>query len=158
VIYDRMHTREIKAYGGLVNRMPVYAAVFMVFTLGNVGLPGTTGFVGEFLSLIGVYQVNTWVAIFATTGVILSAAYMLWLYARVVFGKLEKPSLQQIPDMNGREIFIMAPLVAATLFFGIYPAPMFQMTGPAVEQTLAGIKGKLNTAAIAPAPEMAANR
>ncbi|MBI1211544.1 MAG: NADH-quinone oxidoreductase subunit M [Alphaproteobacteria bacterium] len=158
VIYDRMHTREIKAYGGLVNRMPIYAAVFMVFTLGNVGLPGTTGFVGEFLSLVGVYQVNTWVAIFATTGVILSAAYMLWLYARVMFGKLEKPSLQNIPDMNMREVLFMVPLVAATLFFGFYPAPIFHMTGGAVEQTLAGIKSKLDTAEAAPTPEMAANR
>jgi len=154
-----MHTREIKAYGGLVQRMPIYAAVFMVFTLGNVGLPGTTGFIGEFLSLVGVYQVNTWVAIFATTGVILSAAYALWLYGRVVFGKLEKPSLQQIPDMGLREFVVMAPLVAATLFFGVYPAPIFTMTGTAVEQTLAQIKGKLETAAASErGPETAANR
>jgi NADH-quinone oxidoreductase subunit M len=158
IIYDRMHTREIKAYGGLVNRMPIYAAVFLLFTLGNVGLPGTTGFVGEFLSLIGVFQVNTWVAIFATTGVILSAGYMLYLYARVMFGKLEKPSLQQITDMSGREVIVMAPLVAATLFFGFYPAPIFHMTSGAVEQTLTGIKGKLTAAGAERAPEMAANR
>jgi NADH-quinone oxidoreductase subunit M len=139
--------------------MPIYAAVFMVFTLGNVGLPGTTGFIGEFLSLVGVYQVNTWVAIFATTGIILSAAYALWLYGRVVFGALEKPSLQKIPDMGFREFTVMAPLVAATVFFGIYPAPIFQMTGTAVEQTLVGIKAKLASTASTPTiPETAANR
>ena len=152
VIYDRMHTREIKAYGGLVHRMPLYAAVFMVFTLGNVGLPGTTGFIGEFLSLIGVFQVNTWVAIFATTGIILSAGYALWLYGRVIFGALEKASLQQIPDMGLREFVVMAPLVAATLYFGFYPKPIFDVTGTAVEETLAAIKTKLAATAAADAP------
>ena len=96
VVYDRMHTREIAAYGGLVNRMPIYAFVFMVFTLANVGLPGTSGFVGEFLTLIGTFRVNTWVATLATLGTILSAAYALWLYRKVIFGKLEKPSLFNI--------------------------------------------------------------
>jgi NADH-quinone oxidoreductase subunit M len=159
ILYDRMHTREIKAYGGLVHRMPVFAAVFMVFTLGNVGLPGTTGFVGEFLSLVGVFKVNTWVAIFATTGVILSACYALWLYGRVVFGVLDKPSLQQVPDMGSREFMVMAPLVAATLFFGVYPKPIFEMTGTAVEQTLTSIKDKLSKTASAPTPaETAASR
>ena len=95
VIYDRMHTREIAAYGGIVERMPIYAVALMVFTMANVGLPGTSGFVGEFLSLLGVFQTNSWVAFFATTGVILSAAYALYLYRRVVFGKLEKPSLHE---------------------------------------------------------------
>ncbi|MFN9970084.1 MAG: NADH-quinone oxidoreductase subunit M, partial [Phycisphaerae bacterium] len=106
VVYDRMHTREIKAYGGLVNRMPIYAAVFMVFTMANVGLPGTSGFVGEFLTLVGAFEANTTIAILATTGVVLSAAYALWLYRRVVFGELEKPELQDIEDLNGREMFI----------------------------------------------------
>ena len=146
VIYDRMHTREIKAYGGLVNRMPIYAAVFMVFTMGNVGLPGTSGFVGEFLTLVGAYKANTMVAILATLGVILSAAYALWLYRRVVFGELEKKSLADIEDMNLREIVVLAPLVAATLFFGFYPKPIFDMTGTAVQATLDGIDGKLKTA------------
>ena len=100
VVYDRMHTREIAAYGGLVNRMPIYAGGFMVFTLANVGLPGTSGFVGEFLTLIGAFQVNTWVAFFATTGVILSACYALWLYRRVIFGELEKDSLKSILDLS----------------------------------------------------------
>jgi len=147
IIYDRMHTREIKAYGGLVNRMPIYAAVFMVFTLANVGLPGTSGFVGEFLALVGAYKANTTVAILATTGVILSAAYALYLYARVVFGELEKASLAKIEDMNFREVVVMVPLVAATLSFGFYPKPIFEMTGAAVVATLENVDGKLKTAA-----------
>ncbi len=146
IIYDRMHTREIKAYGGLVNRMPIYAAVFMVFTMANVGLPGTSGFVGEFLALVGAYKANSTVAIIATTGVILSAGYALWLYRRVVFGELDKKALADIEDMNGREIIVLAPLVAATLFFGFYPKPIFDMTGAAIDGTLDNINGKLQTA------------
>ena len=148
-VYDRMHTREIKAYGGLVNRMPVYAAIFMLFTMANVGLPGTSGFVGEFLTLVGAFKANSTVALFATLGVILSACYALWLYRRVIFGELEKKSLMDIEDVNGREIFILAPLVAATLFFGVYPKPIFDMTGPAVQATLDGMDGKLKTAVAA---------
>jgi len=147
-----MHTREIKAYGGLVNRMPIFAAVFMVFTLANVGLPGTSGFIGEFLSLVGAFKANTTVALLATLGVILSAAYALWLYWRVMFGELEKKSLADIEDMNLREVVVMVPLVAATLFFGFYPKPIFDMTGTAVGTTLEGIEGKLKTAAAGPAP------
>jgi NADH-quinone oxidoreductase subunit M len=150
VVYDRMHTREIKAYGGLVNRMPIYAAVFMVFTMANVGLPGTSGFVGEFLALVGAYKANTTVALLATFGVILSAAYALWLYWRVVFGELEKRSLANIEDMNLREVVVLVPLVAATLFFGFYPKPIFDMTGGAVEATLENIDGKLKTAEVVP--------
>jgi NADH-quinone oxidoreductase subunit M len=118
VVYDRMHTREIAAYGGLVNRMPIYAFIFLVFTMANVGLPGTSGFIGEFLSLIGTFRVNTWVTFFATTGVILSAGYALWLYRRIVFGALEKDSLKAILDVSPREIAILAPLVVLALFFG----------------------------------------
>jgi len=132
VIYDRMHTREIDAYGGLVNRMPAYALIFMLFTMANVGLPGTSGFVGEFLTLIAVFQVNTWVAAVATTGVILSAAYALWLYRRVVFGDLIKESLKTITDMTTRERAIFAPLVVATILFGVYPAPILDTIGPSV--------------------------
>ena len=132
VIYDRIHTRDIDAYGGLVNRMPAYALVFMLFTMANVGLPGTSGFVGEFLTLVGVFQVNTWVALFATSGVILSAAYALWLYRRVVFGDLIKESLKGITDMTGRERAIFAPLVAATLILGVYPALVTDIIGPSV--------------------------
>jgi NADH-quinone oxidoreductase subunit M len=115
VIYDRMHTREIAAYGGLVNRMPVYAFVFMLFTMANVGLPGTTGFIGEFLSLAGAFKANSWVALIATSGVIFSAAYALYLYRRVVFGALEKASLMSMTDLTPREIAIFAPLIALTL-------------------------------------------
>lgn len=132
VIYDRMHTRDIAAYGGLVNRMPAYALVFMFFTMANVGLPGTSGFIGEFLTLMGVFQVNTWVALVATSGVILSAAYALWLYRRVVFGDLIKEALKSITDMTARERWIFAPLVAATLILGIYPALITDIIGTSV--------------------------
>ncbi|ALG89897.1 MAG: NADH-quinone oxidoreductase subunit M [Pseudomonadota bacterium] len=133
VIYDRMHTREIDAYGGLVNRMPAYALVFMLFTMANVGLPGTSGFVGEFLTLTGVFQVNTWVAVVATSGVILSACYALWLYRRVVFGDLIKESLRTITDMTGRERAIFAPLIVMTLLLGVYPSLITDIIGPSVE-------------------------
>ncbi|MBS0572601.1 MAG: NADH-quinone oxidoreductase subunit M [Proteobacteria bacterium] len=132
VIYDRMHTREIDAYGGLVNRMPAYALVFMFFTMANVGLPGTSGFVGEFLSLMGIFQVNTWVAFFGTTGVILSAGYALWLYRRVAMGALVKDSLKAISDMSAREKWVMAPLVAMTLLLGLYPSLVTDRIGPSV--------------------------
>jgi NADH-quinone oxidoreductase subunit M len=124
VIYDRMHTREIKAYGGLTNRMPLYAVAFMVFTMANVGLPGTAGFVGEFLTLLGAFKANPWVAFFATTGVILSAAYALWLYRRVMFGEIEKPELKDIRDMDLREKLILAPLVVLVIFYGVKPGPI----------------------------------
>ena len=136
VIYDRMHTREIEAYGGLVNRMPAYALIFMFFTMANVGLPGTSGFVGEFLTLVGVFQANTWVALIATSGVILSAAYALWLYRRVVMGDLIKESLKTITDMTAREKWIFAPLVAMTLILGVYPALVLDMIGPSVAHLL----------------------
>ena len=132
VIYDRMHTREIDAYGGLVIRMPAFALIFLFFTMANVGLPGTSGFVGEFLVLMGIFQVNTWVAMFATTGVILSAAYALWLYRRVVMGDLIKESLRTITDMTTRERFIFAPLVFMTLLLGVYPALVLDIIGPSV--------------------------
>jgi len=133
VIYDRMHTRDIDAYGGLVNRMPAYALFFMFFTMANVGLPGTSGFVGEFLTLVGIFQVNTWVAVIATSGVILSAAYALWLYRRVVMGDLIKESLKTISDMTGRERALFAPLVVMTLLLGVYPSLVTDIIGPSVE-------------------------
>ena len=136
IVYDRMHTREIAAYGGLVNRMPLYAFVFMVFTLANVGLPGTSGFVGEFLSLIGTFRVNTWVATLATIGTILSAAYALWLYRKIIFGKLEKPSLFNVKDIGWREIAIMAPLVILTIVFGVYPKPVLDISSASVAQLI----------------------
>jgi len=140
VIYDRMHTREIDAYGGLVNRMPAYALIFMFFTMANVGLPGTSGFIGEFLTLMGIFQVNTWVAAVATTGVILSAAYALWLYRRVVMGDLIKESLKTITDMSRRERAIFAPLVAMTLLLGVYPRLVTDITGPSVEALISNVE------------------
>jgi NADH-quinone oxidoreductase subunit M len=134
VIYDRMHTREIDAYGGLVNRMPAYALVFMFFTMANVGLPGTSGFVGEFLVLVGIFQVNTWVAAVATSGVILSAAYALWLYRRVTLGALVKEALATIQDISRRERAIFAPLIVMTLLLGVYPAVVTDLIGPSVAQ------------------------
>ncbi|WP_417247950.1 NADH-quinone oxidoreductase subunit M [Celeribacter sp.] len=136
VIYDRIHTREIDAYGGLVNRMPAYALVFMFFTMANVGLPGTSGFVGEFLTLVGMFQANTWVAAVAATGVILSASYALWLYRRVVLGDLIKESLKAITDMTAREKWIFAPLIAMTLLLGVYPALVTDLIGPSVSNLL----------------------
>jgi NADH-quinone oxidoreductase subunit M len=146
VIYDRMHTRQIDAYGGLVNRMPLYAFCFMVFTMANVGLPGTSGFVGEFLTLIGAFRVNTWVAMIATTGVVLSAAYALWLYRRVIFGLLEKPELKAITDLDTREIVVMAPLVALTILFGIYPAPLLDIMAVSVDHLIKNYEAALAAA------------
>ena len=146
VIYDRLHTREIAAYGGLVNNMPKYALAFMVFTMANVGLPGTSGFVGEFLTLIGVFRVNTWVALFAATGVILSAAYALWLYRRVVFGALEKESLKAMLDLNAREKLVLYPLIALTIFFGVYPAPILDATAASVDNLVNNYSAALQAA------------
>jgi len=133
VVYDRLHTREIAAYGGLVERMPKYALAFMVFTMANVGLPGTSGFVGEFLTLLAAFKANSWVAIFATMGVILSAAYALYLYRRVIFGALDKASLKSILDLSPREVAILAPLVILTIFYGVYPAPVLDVTAVSVK-------------------------
>jgi len=127
VVYDQLHTREIARYGGLVHNMPNYAAVFLLFTLANVGLPGTSGFVGEFLVLVGIFQVNNWVAFLATTGLVLSAAYALWLYRRVIFGTLTKADLKDMVDLNKREVAIFAPLVILVLLFGVYPAPVLDV-------------------------------
>jgi NADH-quinone oxidoreductase subunit M len=136
VVYDRMHTREISAYGGLVNTMPLYAAVFLVFTMANVGLPGTSGFVGEFMALIGTFKANIPVATLATLGVILSACYALWLYRKVIFGVLEKPALMGLRDIGAREILILAPLVVLTILFGVYPKPVLDMSAASVTQLL----------------------
>ncbi len=134
IVYDRMHTREIAAYGGLVNRMPLYALVFMVFTMANVGLPGTSGFVGEFMTLLGTFKASLPTAVFATTGVILSAAYALWLYRKITFGVLVKPSLMAIRDMTVRECLTLFPLVALTILFGVYPKPVLDMSATSVQQ------------------------
>ena len=152
VVYDRIHTRDIAAYGGLVQRMPLYAFVFMVFTMANVGLPGTSGFVGEFLTLIGAFKANAWVAFFATTGVILSAAYALYLYRRVIFGVLEKPALVGINDLDMREALLFAPLLLLTIYYGVHPGPILDACAASVEHLLKGVDAALavtKTAALA---------
>lgn len=146
VIYDRMHTREISAYGGLVNRMPIYAVVFMVFTMANVGLPGTAGFVGEFLTLMGAFKANPWVAFIACSGVILSAAYALWLYRRVVFGELTKPELKDIMDLDRREIAILAPLVVLTIWYGIRPGTILDAFAAPTEALIKNYQAALTAA------------
>ncbi len=143
VVYDRMHSREISTYGGLVNRMPVYAVVFMLFTLANVGLPGTSGFIGEFLTLLGTFRVNIVVATLATLGVILSACYALWLYRKVIFGTLDKPSLAHISDMGWRETAVFVPLVVMTLLLGFYPKPVLDMSAASVTALLDGYQKAL---------------
>ena len=157
VIYDRMHTRDIDAYGGLVIRMPAYALVFMFFTMGNVGLPGTSGFIGEFLTLMGTFQKNTWVAMIATTGVIFSAGYALWLYRRVVFGDLIKESLKTIKDMTARERFIFAPLVIMTILLGVYPAVVTDIISPSTEALIANFNQSLAAADLSPATQIASH-
>ena len=146
VVYDRMHTREIAAYGGLVNRMPLYAAVFMLFTMANVGLPGTSGFVGEFMTLLGTFKVNIPTGTLATLGVILSAGYALWLYRKVVFGKLEKPSLASIRDLGWRESLILAPLVVLTILLGVAPTPVLDISAASVNQLLTHYHAALKAA------------
>jgi NADH-quinone oxidoreductase subunit M len=146
VVYDRMHTHEISVFGGLVNRMPMYAMAFLVFTMANVGLPGTSGFVGEFLTLVGAFKVNTWVAFLATTGVILSAAYALWLYRRIIFGVLEKENLKHLLDLSRREMALLIPLVILVILFGVYPAPIMDVTAAAVDQLVGNYQAALAAA------------
>ncbi|MSO71695.1 MAG: NADH-quinone oxidoreductase subunit M [Alphaproteobacteria bacterium] len=136
VLYDRMHSRSIATYGGLVKRMPNYAVVLMVFSMAAVGLPGTAGFVGEFLVLVGAFQANTWVAALAASGVVLGAAYMLWLYWRVIFGQMTKRTLAAITDLDAREAAVFAPLVLLTLWMGIYPRTFLHVSEVAVAQML----------------------
>ncbi|HXW70777.1 MAG TPA: NADH-quinone oxidoreductase subunit M [Methylocella sp.] len=153
VVYDRMHTREIAAYGGLADRMPLYATAFMIFTLANVGLPGTSGFVGEFLTLLGAFRINSWVGFFATLGLILSAAYALYLYRQIIFGVLDKPALQSIRDLSWREAAIFAPLVLVTLYYGVFPAPVIDTSTVALNGLLTDLNSALavtKTAALLP--------
>ena len=152
VIYDRMHTRDIAAYGGLVERMPRYAFAFMVFTMANVGLPGTSGFVGEFLTMIGVFQVNTWVAFGAAFGVIFSACYALWLYRRIIFGALTKESLRGMLDLNLREKVMLYPLIVLTIVFGFYPSPILDTTAAAVDKLVAQYSASVGIDLSAPNP------
>jgi len=147
VVYDRVHTRRIDAYSGLVNRMPLYAVAFMVFTLANVGLPGTSGFVGEFLTLVGAFKASTWVAFLATTGVILSAAYALYLYRRMMYGPLDKPSLKGIADLGYREVLVFTPLVLLVILFGFYPSPLLDVTAVSVKTLVSNYEAALRAAA-----------
>jgi NADH-quinone oxidoreductase subunit M len=140
VVYDRTHTLSIDAYGGLVQRMPLYAVAFMLFTLANIGLPGTSGFVGEFLTLIGTFQANTWVAFFATTGVILSAAYALYLYRRIVFGVIEKANLRTLVDLSPREIATLLPLGLLVLYFGVHPQPIIDASSASIDAIVRGVE------------------
>jgi NADH-quinone oxidoreductase subunit M len=132
VVYDRLHTREIARYGGLADTMPKYAAAFMVFMLASVGLPGTSGFVGEFLSLVGAFEVNTWVAFFATSGMILGAAYMLFLYRRVIFGVITRDDVRLMPDLHWREVVVFAPMIAVVLWMGVYPSSFMRPMQPSI--------------------------
>jgi NADH-quinone oxidoreductase subunit M len=152
VLYDRMHTHEISVFGGLVHRMPIFAAIFMVLTLANVGLPGTSGFIGEFLTLLAAFKVNTWVALFATSGVIWSAVYALYVYRRVIFGELVKPALKGIADMTPREIGIMVPLVVLTLLLGVYPAPVLDVAAVSVKKLVAAYEASVQPAPAAAKP------
>ncbi|MCO4054498.1 MAG: NADH-quinone oxidoreductase subunit M [Bosea sp.] len=149
VVYDRMHTREINAYGGLTNRMPVYAVLFMVFTMANVGLPGTSGFVGEFLTLLGAFKANPWVAFFATFGVILSAAYALWLYRRVMFGELVKPELKGITDVDRREMALLVPLALLVIYYGVRPGPILDVFAASTDLLLKNYQAALSAAKLA---------
>jgi NADH-quinone oxidoreductase subunit M len=151
VIYDRMHTREIAAYGGLVNRMPLYAALFLLFTMANVGLPGTSGFVGEFLTILGTFQISTWTAFVAASGVILSAVYALSLYRRVTLGRIENEGLEKITDVSRRELLIIVPLAVATVLFGVWPMPILDMTASSVDALVSGYQEALATHHSSPA-------
>ncbi len=147
VVYDRIHSRQIETYGGLVHRMPFYAFVFLVFTLASVGLPGTSGFVGEILVLVGAFKANTWVAALIATGMVLGAAYMLYLYRRVIFGELTKEHLMKITDLNKREILIFAPLVIIVIWMGVYPAPFLDAIDASVANLVKNYQGALAAAA-----------
>ena len=144
VVYDRLHTREISRYGGLVSKMPMYAFTFMIFILASLGLPGTSGFVGEFLVLLSIFSINTYFAVFATTGVVLAATYSLWLYRRMIFGALIKDDLSEMLDLTRREIIIFVPLITLTIFIGIYPKPVIDIIEPSAKKIVSQINSKLN--------------
>ncbi|HEX2580770.1 MAG TPA: NADH-quinone oxidoreductase subunit M [Dongiaceae bacterium] len=141
VVYDRLHTRDIARYGGLAHNMPRYAAVFMVFTMASVGLPGTSGFIGEFLVMLGTFKANTWAASFITTGIILGAAYMLWLYRRVIFGSLEREDLKGLLDLSPREVLYFVPLILLVLWMGIYPKSFTSFYGASIDRLVASVQG-----------------
>ena len=144
VLYDRYKSRMISSYGGLVNIMPKYALVFMIFVLAALGLPGTSGFVGEFLVLVGVFQKHIIVAVLASLGIILAAAYMLWLYRRVVFGKILNPEIKEMSDLNRTELCIFGSLVFLTIFFGVYPEPLFNTLDTSINNLISNYQNDIN--------------
>jgi NADH-quinone oxidoreductase subunit M len=150
VVYDRMHSREIDVYGGLVERMPSYALIFMIMMMASVGLPGTAGFVGEFLVLVGAFEHSSWLAAFAATGVILGACYMLYLYRRVMFGKLTKDSLKKILDLSPREMAVFAPLIILVLWMGVYPTPFLDVMHVSVDHLMSQMEKGLASAQMGP--------
>lgn len=143
VVYDRLHTRDITRYGGLIKNMPKYATVFMIFMLGSVGLPGTSGFVGEFLVLIGAYQVNVWIAAFAATGLILGAPYMLWLYRKTIFGEQTNKDAAKMLDVSLREKVILIPLAITVIVLGVFPGIVLKVTQPSVDKLIAHYEQKM---------------
>ena len=144
VLYDRYHSRMISSYGGLANVMPKYSLMFMIFTLGALGLPGTSGFVGEFLVLVGIFQKNTMVAVLASLGVILVAAYMLWLYGRVIFGKIVNSEIKNLKDLNKVEVYILSFLAFLTIFFGFYPDPLLNTINVSINNLIENYQNNLN--------------
>ncbi len=151
-LYERRHTREIAQFGGLAKRMPIFATIFLIMTFSSIGLPGTNGFVGEFLILMGAFESQLrWFAVFATTGVILAAVYMLWMYQRVMFGELKNPANEKLKDLSGREIALMAPLLLFVFWIGLYPNPFFEKMTPALEQLLQQVNGTEIVAMVEPA-------
>ncbi len=158
VVYDRLHTREIARYGGLADNMPKYAAVFMIFMLASVGLPGTSGFVGEFLALVGAFQVNTWVTFFATSGMILGAAYMLFLYRRIIFGTITREDVRAMLDLNWREVVVFAPMIAIVLWMGVYPSSFLRPMQPSIANLIDRVQSSLQREAAADAAKLAAAR
>jgi len=154
-IYERRHTRQISDFGGLAKQMPVFATMFMIVTFSSIGLPGTNGFVGEFLVLLGAFESNLrWYAIIATSGVILSAVYMLWMFQRVMFGELNNPKNQVLKDLNAREVAIMLPLLFLIFFMGVYPRPFIDSMAPSIERMIQQSKGRQAVAAVIPAEAM----
>jgi NADH-quinone oxidoreductase subunit M len=149
VVYDRLHTREITDYGGLAGNMPRYALVFMFFTMASVGLPGLSGFVGEFLVLVGAFKANTWVATLAATGMILGAAYALWLYRKIVFGTITRDAVRAMTDMNMREVMVFAPLVLVTIWMGVYPSSFLDVMDASVGKLIADYQAALKAAGTA---------
>ena len=144
VLYDRMHSRLINSYGGIVNILPKYSFILMVFVLAALGLPGTSGFVGEFLVLLGAFKINFLVAMLASTGVVLAAAYMLWLYKRVVFGKLEKNDLKNMKDINVSESAVLFTLGGLIIFFGFYPEPLLETMRMSVDNLIGNYNSEIN--------------